>query len=920
MFERVSRTFVALDLETTGLDPDRDRIIEIGAVRFTSDGEEVDSFQTLVNPGRAIPYFTERLTGIAATEVRGAPVLADVADELRGFVGSEPVVGQNIGFDLAFLRREGVAFEGGAFDTASMSRFLVPGRQSRGLMALAATLEVEAGNHHRALADARTAAAIFVALLRRAAELPAEQRQQLARLVSIHDPALAALIGEDGATPVQVTRPMLPEARKVEGVPPLVRREKRQPVAPAAIGEAFRTAMSVVEQFEERAEQVQMAEAVAEAFARGGHYLVEAGTGVGKSLAYLVPAALNAIRNGERVVISTNTINLQEQLLRKDIPALRRILLAAGAIENEEDLRASLLKGRGNYLCMQRFVANFASGLGDPDFAHLGASLLLWLPDTETGDRAELNLDQGDWLTWQRISAQDADCLSRQNRFVRDGQCFLLRARKSAESAHLIIVNHALLLADIASNGSALPAYDHLIIDEAHNLEDQATQQFGASISRRRVAEAMDGLHRRGSREHREGGVVALLRALPEGGANMAGKALEKAVAQAQAALVPCFEALGRQVRDGGGDEDRLLVTRAVRARPSWADTELAWDALDHALKEVNDRALNAARIVAVTPAVEDAEALSGEIQSAAWKVEEMRLKHAELMGAHDDETIVWISRERDGGGTLNAAPLDVGPTLWESLFSKKSTVVATSATLSAGGSMDYSARRLGLESPETLMLGSPFDYRSSTLLAAFTDIPEPSATGHIESVARAVTELVRASEGRALALFTSHSSLREVAGLVRPELEGEGIVVLAQGPDGSPRQLTENLMANSRTLVLGTASFWEGVDIRGEALSLLIIARLPFAVPTDPVYRARSEQYSNAFGQYALPQAILRFRQGFGRLIRDRNDRGVVAVLDPRIYEKPYGRQFVAALPECTRVRDDTAAVAARVREWLRR
>lgn len=914
----MSRIFVALDLETTGLDPVRDRIIEIGAVRFTANGDEVDSFHTLVNPGRPLPYFTERLTGITAAEVRGAPALDDVADELRGFVGGEPVVGQNVGFDLAFLRREAIVFEGGAFDTASMSRFLIPGRQSRGLMDLAATLGVEAGDHHRALADARTAAAIFVALLRRAEEIPGERREQLVRLVSIQDPALATLIAGDGGTPANASGQTLPVPRKVESAPPLVRKEKRVAVSEGAVREAFRTAMGVLEQFEERPEQVTMAAAVAESFRRGGHYLVEAGTGVGKSLAYLVPAALNAIRNGERVVISTNTINLQEQLLKKDIPALRRILVAAGAIEKEEELRASLLKGRGNYLCMQRFVASYAAGLGDPDFAHLGASLLLWLPETETGDRAELNLDQGDWLTWQRMSAQDADCLSRQNRFVRDGQCFLLRARKGAEAAHLVIVNHALLLADIASGGSALPPYDHLIIDEAHNLEDQATQQFGASISRRRFAEALDGLFRRGNRERRDGGAATLVRTLPEGGATMAGRALEEAVTRAHTGLAPCFEALGRQTRDGSSDDDRLLVTRAVRARPAWAETELAWDALDRALKEVNDRALNAARILAQTPAVEDAEALAGEIQSAAWKVEEMRLEHAGLMGAHDDETIVWISRERDGAGTLNAAPLDVGPTLWESLFSKKSTVVATSATLSAAGSMDYSARRLGLESPESLMLGSPFDYKSSTLLAEFTDVPEPSARGNLESVARAVAELVRASQGRALALFTSHSSLREVASLVRPELEGEGIAVLAQGLDGSPRQLTENLMANPRTVVLGTSSFWEGVDIRGEALSLLIIARLPFAVPSDPVTRARSEQYSNPFGQYSLPQAILRFRQGFGRLIRDRNDRGVVAVLDPRTYQKQYGRQFMAALPECTRIRAETAAVAVRVREWL--
>jgi DNA polymerase-3 subunit epsilon/ATP-dependent DNA helicase DinG len=233
---------------------------------------------------------------------------------------------------------------------------------------------------------------------------------------------------------------------------------------------------------------------------------------------------------------------------------------------------------------------------------------------------------------------------------------------------------------------------------------------------------------------------------------------------------------------------------------------------------------------------------------------------------------------------------------------------------------MDYTSRRLGLETPRVLQLGSPFDYERATLLAAFTDVPEPNDRGYLQAVARAVIQLVGASQGRALALFTSHAAIREVASLIRPDLEGAGIVVLAQGVDGSPRQLTENLIANPRTVILGTSSFWEGVDIRGEALSMLIIARLPFGVPTDPIHRARSEQYDNPFGQYSLPAAILKFRQGFGRLIRDRNDRGVVAVLDRRIYEKGYGRDFVAALPRCTQIRSDTAAVAVKARQWLDR
>jgi DNA polymerase-3 subunit epsilon/ATP-dependent DNA helicase DinG len=305
-------------------------------------------------------------------------------------------------------------------------------------------------------------------------------------------------------------------------------------------------------------------------------------------------------------------------------------------------------------------------------------------------------------------------------------------------------------------------------------------------------------------------------------------------------------------------------------------------------------------------------------VETATRKVEDLRTLLAQLVTRQDDARIVWISRERDGGGTINAAPLEVGPTLWEQLFSKKKTVVATSATLSAAGDMGFAARSLGLEKPRTLHLGSPYDYERSTLLAAFSDVPEPSSPDWPQAVADAVKRLVRTSDGRALVLFTSHASLQAVDRLVRREIEDAGVAVLAQGIDGTPRQLIDQLVANPRTVVLGTSSFWEGVDVRGHALSMLIICRLPFAVPTDPVQRARSEQHDNPFAQYSLPSAILRFRQGFGRLIRDREDRGVVAVLDRRIYEKSYGKDFVNALPRCTAIRADTETVAVRAREWL--
>jgi len=909
--------YVALDLETTGLDPEKDRIIEVGATRFDRSGRELETFSSVVNPGREVPAFIERFTGVTNEMTARAPKLASIRMELERFIGGSVVVGHNIGFDLHHLGREGLKLTTRALDTAELARYLLPTLNGHGLAEVAGELGIEQADHHRALADARTAAAVFVELLRRAEALPEGQRFQLARFVSLHEPLLAEVIaGEEWQTAAGGSH--LPVLRPAPERQPLTARDPRVAVSPAELQRAFAVAPRALERFEERPQQLEMAEAVRGAFQRGGHWLIEAGTGVGKSLAYLLPAALHAVKNGERVVVSTNTIALQEQLLSKDIPALRQVLVDAGAIQHPDDLRAALLKGRSNYLCMRRWVGNYAAGLGDPDFARLSSAMLLWLPETETGDRSELNLDPGEWVTWQRFSAQDADCLAVQNRHVREGNCFLLRARQAAESAHILVVNHALLLADLVAGGSAIPEFEHLIIDEAHNLEDVATNQFGASLSQRKTVDALDGIYRRATRDHREGGIVTLVRALPESSFASVAKSLEEGVARCHERARPFFDALaGLLPGQGQGEDDRQLITANVRHSDSWGLVESTWHDFEIGLRDVEARVSSASKAIAAAP-IEGADVLASEVESALRRVIDLHQLGQQLLNATADDLILWAARDRDGTGTLNVAPLEVGPRLWEDLLSKRRVVIATSATLSAANDMGFASRRLGFEDPETLQLGSPFDYASSTLLCAVEGVPDPSQRDYLDGVARAIVELTIASEGRALALFTSNAALRRVAELVRPELESAGILALAQGVDGSPKQLTDQLRNNHRTLILGTSSFWEGVDIRGEALSLLMITRLPFGVPTDPVFRARSEQYDDPFGQYSLPAAILKFRQGFGRLIRDKTDRGVVALLDRRAWEKRYGKQFVDSLPGCTRLKAPVDVVARHAREWL--
>ncbi len=894
-------TYVAIDLETTGLDPAYDRITEVGALRFDREGHELAVFEQLVDPGRPIPPLIENLTGIMSEDVRGAPAFAEIADALAAFAGEDAIVGQNVQFDLDFLAAAGLELAAPALDTWRLSHLVLPAHGHRGLGELAAGLGIEAAVTHRALADARTTAAVFVELRRRAGALPAEDRARLARLVALDQPALAQEIaGGDLPDGGGIAPPALPARWRPPQ--PLERADPPERIAPHEVRDALTAGARVVPHFEERPQQMEMAEAVASAFADGGQWLIEAGTGVGKSLAYLVPAALHALRNGTRVVISTNTIALQEQLLGKDVPALREILREAGAIAEPDDLHVALLKGRANYLCLQRWTGGHQASLADPDVARLAAALSLWLPRTPAGDRAELRLDPGARAAWTRFSAADVDCLSRQHTFVREGRCFLQRARRTAESAHLVVVNHALLLADIASGGSAIPAFDYLIIDEAHNLEGQATQQFGQHVGARQITEALDALHRPSSAERRD--------RLGAGAAD----ALSAAAAAAATATARPFEALGTLTRGPGND--RVSITPAVRSGPEWGKVEAGWTVLDTALAHSVESGRSAARLLGGA----EGGPAAGELEAAAERLEALRQNLEALVADNDPDTIVWASATGDRRGALNAAPLEVGPRLASELFAGRATTIATSATLAATGSMAFAAGQMGMPEAATLALDSPFDYRRSTLLATPTGLPAPGAEGYDEAAAAAIAKLVRTSGGRALALFTSHASLRRVAALARGDLEANGVSVLVQDRDGSPPQLMRNLIANPRAVIFGTSSFWEGIDLRGDTLSLVVIARLPFAVPTDPIHHARSNLYDDPFGEYSLPAAILRFRQGFGRLIRDRTDRGVVAVLDSRVRTRRYGARFLGAIPTCTEMAASIDAIVACTRDWLAR
>jgi DNA polymerase-3 subunit epsilon/ATP-dependent DNA helicase DinG len=914
--------YVSVDLETTGLDPETDEIIEVAAIRFDADGV-IDTYHSLVNPRRRLEYRIAMLTGIDPAELESAPHFTSIAAEVESFIGLDPIVGQNPTFDTTFLSRAGVQVFGPTYDTFELAGLMLPDLRERGLGAIADHLGIEFAVRHRALADAEAARSVFLALRARLAACHPGLLAEADRIAAMSDWDLRHLFHE-----VASAHPRHPGDSEREGFvhgfvrapgpapEPLQPSTNRVTVPPKESSELIRSAPAreALPNFEERTEQTAMARVVGETLSEGGQLIVEAGTGVGKSLAYLIPTALHAVRNRARTVISTNTINLQEQLTGQDIPIARRILASAGI--PEEELAVAQLKGRSNYLCLLRWAAMQRASSLTSDEARLLVRLLFWLSTTESGDRAELQVRREEDTAWARVSAAEGGCMTMQCAYVRDGSCFLYRAKRRADAAHLLVVNHALLLSDVVAGGNVLPEYKHLVVDEAHHLEQQATQQFGFSASESDLLDWLDRLSLRVARD-REGGlagtVVQATRASRQAiGAGPQLQALASTLSQsvrkARDRVPPFWQTLRsfaqQHANERGEFDDRLTIGRGLRVQPDWADIESAWFEVEEPLAAVCGVVEELiSMLTQVNPAdILDRDAVLAEANELFDAGEHLRGGVSRIIGRDDKAMVCWMTMGRhETSPSLSSAPLSVAELLKSGLFGPRESVVLTSATLTTDDSFAYIKERLGAEDARELSLGSPFDYRASTLMLSPSDMPEPDQQGYAAAVQTALIELVQASEGRALVLFTSHAALRTAYNGIKRPLEEQQILVLGQGIDGAPKHLLQTLKDSQRVVVLGAASFWEGVDVSGEALSLLVIARLPFPVPSDPVFQARSELFDQPFERYAVPQAILRFKQGFGRLIRSRTDRGVMVVLDRRLRSRRYGESFVRSLPDCT-------------------
>lgn len=927
------KTLCALDLETTGLDPERDAVIEIGVVRFRGDRVE-DEFQTLVNPGRPLTQFITELTGITDAMLANAPRIQDVLPELERFVGDTPVLGHNISFDMSFLQRRGLLGSNQTLDTYDLASVVLPAAGRYGLSSLASQLGVPVATSHRALDDADTTRQVLLQLQQRVADLPYWLIAEIVRHGAelewgagwIFEQALEQRRQDEAAEPKSAPDLFAAAPHTDEATNPLQPADEPEPLDGEALAGILEPGGAFAERFpdyEHRSQQVQMLMSVSDALSHSGHLLVEAGTGTGKSMAYLIPAFHWAQRNGHRVVISTNTINLQDQLMQKDIPDLSETL--------DTPIRAAVLKGRSNYLCPRQLDALRRVGPKSADEMRVLAKVLVWMQGGGSGDRGEINLIRsGEAIAWSRLSADNEGCGGEMCQVDRGGHCPYYQARRRAENAHLVIVNHALLLADISTGSRVIPEYEYLIVDEAHHLEGATTN--GLSF---RVTEA--GVYRllRDIGDEKGGMLGQLAQVAREqlppdvaGQVSQAIKIVTGRVDECRSGVERFFEALNdflsirRDGKDVGPYGQQERIVGSTRMLPEWSDLEIAWDNLKgpfgsmlQALEE-----LEASLLGLTEQGVERAEDLALSARTVTRGLSEVYENLDHMVFEPDSMMIYWAeassSRERP---SLHAAPLEVGHLVQQHIWYQKEAVIMTSATLTTAGSFDYLRRRLGAEDAEELALGSPFDYETATLLYLLDDIPEPSARGaYQKAVERGLIDICKATHGRTLALFTSYAQLRRTAQAISGPLAAEGIVVYQQGEGASRHALLDTFRSAEQAVLLGTRSFWEGVDVPGKALSVLAIIRLPFDVPSDPIVSARSEMYEAPFNQFMVPEAILRFRQGFGRLIRTRADRGVVVTFDKRLISKYYGRAFIDSLPRCTVRKGPLAAAPEAAARWL--
>ncbi|SDB98385.1 MULTISPECIES: helicase C-terminal domain-containing protein [unclassified Candidatus Frackibacter] len=688
--------------------------------------------------------------------------------------------------------------------------------------------------------------------------------------------------------------------------------------------------------YEYRYQQQTMAEVISKAFNRQTHLLVEAGTGTGKSLAYLIPSIYWATQNDQKVVVSTNTINLQEQLINKDIPFLKKTL--------DLDFKAVLVKGRRNYVCLRKVYSlqEIADQVFENKERDSYIQLLDWVQDAQTGCRSEL-VFQPEYSVWEKVASESDTCLRSNCSY--HGECFFTKARMKSINADLLIVNHHLLFADIAVRKeegmdlevAVLPKYKHIVLDEAHNVEEVATNYLGKRISKQQLLKYLYDLHTKEAKKGIQGFLMEVRFRV-----NQARSEINKdRRLELQRLIDNILQPLVLKVTDRTNNffnrlinfkkgleseeekENKLRLKDELTSQDSWREVVEETDNLLLSMNQLSRKLIGLQQELELLPqnAIDDYEGLLLDLNARVNRLKAMNKVIDAVINDSDDNVVNWIEINQNSKGefraNLNSAPINIANEFRENLLIEIDSIIFTSATLTVDHSFAYIRERLGLEEDlvAELQTGDPFNYDEQAMLAIPLDMPEPYTKEFTTQALKVLKELLIANQGRSLVLFTSYGMLNTFYYKLKPQLEDTKINLYRQG-EKSRHLLIQDFKDDLAPVIMGTDSFWEGIDIPGQKLSSVIIVKLPFQVPTDPIIEAKVEELEsagkNAFSNYMLPRAVIKFKQGFGRLIRSKSDSGAVVVLDKRIINKRYGKAFINSIPQgCQLVTENHKKIA---------
>lgn len=918
---------VIIDIETSGLNPNKDEIIEISAVKF-SKLRDKETFITFVKPQADIPHYIEYLTNIKPEQLKDAPMLDKVLPRLVSFIGESVIIGHNVKFDLDFISTKLIEYNelplvNQWWDTCEIGRIYLPYLMNHKLSTLCLHFNIDISQAHRALYDSLATGELFFNLLE--------------YIISYHSITINTRILElcrqsKSDSNIAILLELIVDYQRKYSILGIKKKPSINTLNNIIENKCLRphiyTQNELFEQngvldnsfpkFEFRMGQLHMAEEIERAFLDKNYLIIEAGTGIGKSFAYLIPALQFSYTNSKKIVISTNTKNLQEQLFNKDLPQLKKVV--------KTSFKAVLVKGRENYICERRweeFVTEQTRGL-TPFEAAAMLNLVIWKLTTITGDITEnSSFDRNRFnLIWKRICSDRHYCAGR--KCPHFNHCYVMKLRKNVEDANLIIVNHSLLLSDLMSEHVSLGEFEYLIVDEAHNIVQTASRQFGIELSYAELISQLNQL----SKIYRKKNIAFLDqidKALSKSILSPSVKEhikyvcynIEQLIEEHKKTVLNLFSAVADYC--SGQDTFGKLRIKSIEQLPElfdllkviidfWKDLLKQLQALSNVFSSLNSKQ------------VYSYESLMERIQGIELRAIETENDLITLLNPDLDNYAYWLETGHKIDKNLPSslicyAPIEVNQHLNNLVYKNIPCVVFTSATMALRNSFKFFMKQSGLDlQVERIIIEkvveSPFDYELQSRLMVAGFLPEPSEKYFVPQALDLIELILQNTPVGTLTLFTSYKDLDSAYHKLNEILYQSNRPLFAQGKWSSRSALLDEFKKHNNAVLLGTSSFWEGIDVQGESLSLLILFKLPFQVPTEPLVEALIEKLDkeskDSFMHYILPNALLRLRQGFGRLIRSKTDKGVVIIIDPRVTTKRYGHYFLEVLPAVVNVMQD--------------